>query len=290
MTPFLKWVGGKRQLLTSLSANIPETFGRYFEPFIGGGALFFELGKKKSYISDVNQELINTYKVLANYTKLSDCIALLRHHAAAHDRKYYYAIRAADRLPEYLQWSDVQRAARFIYLIKTCFNGIWRVNGKGHNNVPMGDAPCSAILDEDNLLQCHGLLETTEIAEAGFEAVVAKANPDDLVYFDPPYVPLSATSSFTSYSKDGFTAADQRRLRGVIDQLHANGVHVMVSNSYCAATQELYAGYHQLPVRASRMVNANGAGRGKINELLVTTYPPPGQSPLPAEFQFTQTC
>ena len=266
--PIVKWVGGKRQLMFELLKNMPKSYNRYFEPFIGGGALFFELRPENAYISDMNEELINLYSVVRDnvYELISD---LNKHEVS---KEYFLDIRNIDRTDEYKNLPDVQRASRFIYLNRTCFNGLYRVNSQGQFNVPFGDYKNPRIVDENNLLNCSELLKNTEIKCADFSEILTKVKKRDFVYFDPPYVPLNETSSFTSYTKDGFDMDMQFKLREVCDELDSMGVMFMLSNSDTKFVNELYSNYEIKKVFASRAVNANAEGRGKITEVLVRNY------------------
>ena len=266
--PIVKWVGGKRQLMFELLKNRPKSYNRYFEPFIGGGALFFELQPENAYISDMNDELINLYSVVRDnvYELISD---LNKHEVS---KEYFLEIRNLDRTDEYKNLSEVQRASRFIYLNRTCFNGLYRVNSQGQFNVPFGNYKNPRIVDENNLLNCSELLKNTEIKCADFSEILTKVKSGDFVYFDPPYVPLNETSSFTSYTKDGFDMDMQFKLREVCDELDSMGVMFMLSNSDTKFVNELYSNYEIKKVFASRAVNANAEGRGKITEVLVRNY------------------
>ena len=266
--PIVKWVGGKRQLMFELLKNMPKSHNRYFEPFIGGGALFFELQPENAYISDMNEELINLYSVVRDnvYELISD---LNKHEVS---KEYFLEIRNLDRTNEYKNLSNVQRASRFIYLNRTCFNGLYRVNSQGQFNVPYGNYKNPRIVDENNLLNCSELLKNTEIKCADFSEILTKVKKGDFVYFDPPYVPLNETSSFTSYTKDGFDMDMQFKLREVCDELNSMGVMFMLSNSDTKFVNELYSKYEIKKVFASRAVNANAEGRGKITEVLVRNY------------------
>ncbi len=266
--PIVKWVGGKRQLMFELLKNMPENYNRYFEPFIGGGALFFELQPDNAYISDMNEELINLYKVVRD--NVEELITDLQKHDIS--KEYFMEIRNIDRTEEYESWSDIQKASRFIYLNRTCFNGMYRVNSKGEFNVPFGHYKNPRILDENNLINCSKLLQRTEIKHADFSEILKKVKKDDFVYFDPPYVPLSETSSFTSYTKDGFDMDMQFKLRDVCDELDTMGVKFLLSNSDTKLVNELYENYNIKKVFASRQINANADGRGKITEVLVRNY------------------
>ena len=266
--PIVKWVGGKRQLMFELLKNMPKSYNRYFEPFIGGGALFFELQPENAYISDMNEELINLYSVVRDnvYELISD---LNKHEVS---KEYFLEIRNLDRTDGYKNLSNVQRASRFIYLNRTCFNGLYRVNSQGQFNVPFGNYKNPRIVDENNLLNCSELLKNTEIKCADFSEILTKVKKGDFVYFDPPYVPLNETSSFTSYTKDGFDMDMQFKLREVCDELNSMGVMFMLSNSDTKFVNELYSKYEIKKVFASRAVNANAEGRGKITEVLVRNY------------------
>lgn len=266
--PIVKWVGGKRQLMFELLKNMPKSYNRYFEPFIGGGALFFELQPENAYISDMNEELINLYQVVRD--NVDELITDLQKHDIS--KEYFMEIRNIDRTEDYENWSSVQKASRFIYLNRTCFNGMYRVNSKGEFNVPFGHYKNPRIVDENNLINCSNLLQRTEIRHADFSEILTKVQKGDFVYFDPPYVPLSETSSFTSYTKDGFDIDMQFKLRDVCDELDSMGVKFLLSNSDTKLVNELYENYNIKKVFASRQINANADGRGKITEVLVRNY------------------
>lgn len=266
--PLVKWVGGKRQLMPDLLKNMPTSFNRYFEPFIGGGALFFELQPYNAYISDMNEELINLYCVVRD--NVFELITDLNKHKST--KEYYLKIRNLDRTNKYKKLTNVQRASRFIYLNRTCFNGLYRVNSKGEFNVPFGHYKNPKIIDVDNLLNCSSLLKNTEIKHADFSNILEYVKKGDFVYFDPPYVPLNETSSFTSYTKNGFDLDMQIKLKEVCDELNSIGVKFMLSNSDTSIIHELYSKYIIETVLASRQVNANADGRGKITEVLVRNY------------------
>ena len=266
--PIVKWVGGKRQLMFELIKNMPKSYNRYFEPFVGGGALFFELQPENAYISDMNEELINLYSVVRD--NVYELIEDLGKHEVS--KEYFLEIRNIDRSEKYAGLSSIERASRFIYLNRTCFNGMYRVNSQGQFNVPFGHYKNPRIIDESNLLNCSKLLNKTEIKCADFSEILTKVQKDDFVYFDPPYVPLNETSSFTSYTKDGFDIDMQFKLRDVCDELDSMGVKFMLSNSDTKLVNELYANYEIKKVFASRQISANADGRGKITEVLVRNY------------------
>ncbi len=266
--PIVKWVGGKRQLMFELLKNMPKSFNRYFEPFIGGGALFFELRLENAYISDMNEELINLYKIVKDNPE--ELIKDLYKHKVS--KEYYLAIRNIDRTTEYNRLTNIEKASRFIYLNRTCFNGLYRVNLQGQFNVPFGNYKNPRIVDEQNILNCSNLLKTTEIKHSDFAEILNHVKKGDFVYFDPPYVPLNETSSFTSYTKDGFDIDMQFKLKDVCDELDSRGVKFLLSNSDTKLVNELYSNYEIKKVFASRAVNANADGRGKITEVLVRNY------------------
>lgn len=267
--PFLKWAGGKGQLLAQLEAYLPREFAAYHEPFVGSGALFFRLAGqrriRRASLSDVNPELINCYRVIRD--SVEQLIVGLEAHQAAHGREHYYAVRALDRSPERLS-DPVERAARMIYLNRTCYNGLWRVNRQGHFNVPMGRYDKPRILDAPNLRAASLTLADVEIAVRPFESILERAQPGDLVYFDPPYVPMTSTANFTSYTADAFGETDQQRLAEVFRALAARGCKLILSNSDTPLVRDLYAGFRIETVYASRMINSQVRGRGRVAEVL----------------------
>lgn len=266
--PFLKWAGGKSQLLPHLLRRVPNSYNRYIEPFLGGGALFFALQPKSSYLSDCNPELMNCFEIVRSSVK--ELIQELGNYR--YDKEQYYAVRALDRSEDFSGLSPIKRAARLIYLNKTCFNGLYRVNSKGHFNVPFGAYDDPKILDADNLVLCSLALTKTILKQASFEDVVDIAQPGDFVYFDPPYAPLSDTSDFTHYAKDGFTDSAQELLLLVCLKLHQNGVKWMVSNSNVPLIRELYRGFNIEPVAASRSINSKAEKRGPVVELIIRNF------------------
>lgn len=271
--PFLKWAGGKSQLLAQYSELFPKTYRNYYEPFLGGGAVFFNLRPKRSFLSDINLEIINVYRCIRD--QVEGIITQLHHHYLHHDESYYYDVRS--RVEETAEWfwtgNNVERAARILYLNKTCFNGLYRENSKGHFNVPIGRYKNPSIYDPDLLRACAKQLKTARIEPVGFEDVLRRArSSNDFVYFDPPYQPLNQTSSFTSYTRYSFNEADQIRLRDTFERLRDRGVHVMLSNSDCEFIRDLYSGFNIHTIYASRNINSQGSKRGKITEVLVTSY------------------
>jgi len=267
--PFLKWAGGKGRLLEQYRRYFPPQFRHYHEPFLGGGAIFFYLHEwcHRAVLADLNEELVNVYRCVRD--DVEGLIVLLRQHQAQHGHDYYYQVRSQIQLP-----TPTHRAARLIYLNKTCFNGLYRENSKGHFNVPMGRYKKPRICDEVTLRQAAIALQQTDIVCAEFTQVLAQARtPQDFVYFDPPYHPISATSSFTGYNRYGFRAEDQERLQRTFVQLAARGVNVMLSNSDCEFIRDLYQDFHIQEIQASRAINSNAKRRGKISELVITSYP-----------------
>lgn len=260
--PFVKWVGGKSQLLEQLGRRAPKTFGRYFEPFVGGGALYFELKPTKAVLTDVNEELINAY--LAIRDDVEGVIGALLGYR--YDEEMYYRVRAID--PAKL--APTARAARTIYLNRTGYNGLYRVNKSGAFNVPFGRYTDPLICDAPNLRACAEQLAHAEIAVRPFDAVLDHARPGDFVYFDPPYFPTSATSDFTTYTAGGFGLAQQERLAEVAHALVAKKVHVMLSNADVLAARRLYKGLKIAKVSAIRNVSATASGRAGVTELIVT--------------------
>lgn len=267
-SPFVKWAGGKRRLMSQYEAFLPKSFTGYHEPFLGGGAFFFHLQPKKAVLSDINYRLIESYEAIRD--DLSGVLECLHYHRRNHSKTHYYRCRELLNKGDLLIKSD--RAALMIYLNKTCFNGLYRENLKGDFNVPIGRYKNPAIYDRANLFSVHEKLQGIDIRHEGFEGVLFRARPGDLVYFDPPSVPISETSSFTNYSKDGFGAAKQRQLAEVYKKLAERGCQVMLSNSDCGFVRELYSDFRIEVVQAARSINSRAAKRGAINEVLVMSW------------------
>ncbi|MDP2311166.1 MAG: DNA adenine methylase [Pseudomonadota bacterium] len=260
--PFLKWVGGKRQLLPALLPHTPLRFGRYHEPFVGGGALYFHLRPARAVLSDTNARLIRTWTGVRDHVE--DVIALLRGYP--HDRGFFERLRE-DVIDTR---SDAEVAAWFIYLNRTGFNGLYRVNRNNRFNVPFGSYTNPTICDAETLRAASIALAETELHVEDFGAVLTRAEPGDFVYFDPPYVPLTATSSFTAYTAGGFGMPEQARLRDTARTLKERGVHVVLSNSSAPAVHELYAdGFLRTPVAATRAINCDAKKRGAVTELIL---------------------
>lgn len=266
--PFLKWAGGKTQLLKELGKRMPRSYQRYFEPFVGGGALYFSARPAAAHIGDINSDLINVYQVVRS--DVERLIESLRQHR--YEKEYYYALRDLDRTPDYTNYSRIERASRFIYLNKTCYNGLYRVNSKGQFNTPFGRYRQPTICDAENLRACAAALATTQLHCGEFSDILAGAGAGDFAYLDPPYAPASKTANFTGYSAGGFTLQDQERLAGACRELDSRGVQFMLSNASTPEMIGLYQGFNIDTVYAPRAINSRAAGRGSVGEIIVTNY------------------
>ena len=268
--PFLKWAGGKRQLLPVLLQSIPEHFEAYHEPFLGGGALFFALMRKnkikKAFLSDINCELIETYQAIRDIP--DEVLALLRDYPYSKD--FFYTLRSRDRN----SLSLAERAARMIYLNKTCYNGLYRVNKKGQFNVPFGRYKNPKYYDPENILAVSQSLQGVWLECASFEIVLQNASPGDFVYFDPPYIPKSPTSSFTSYTSTEFSLREHEQLRDVCLELNQRNVKVLLSNSYTEYIFDLFknTNFEIYVTYSNRFINSKPTKRGKIPEVLIANY------------------
>ena len=272
LQPFTKWTGGKRQLLGELRSYMPETYGRYFEPFVGGGALFFDLAPEQAVINDFNEELINAYRQIKNNP--AELINLLIKHKENNSKDYYLELRSADRDGRISRMTGVERAARILYMLRVDFNGLYRVNSKNQFNVPYGRYKNPKIVDVDLLYQISEYLNENdiEILQTDFAEAIKDAQTGDFVYFDPPYIPLNETSSFTSYTHEGFSYEEQVRLRDTFKELTERGVYAMLSNSSSPLVEELYKDFNIYFVEAQRTNGAKSSSRGKISEIIVTNY------------------
>ncbi|CKH98225.1 modification methylase [Streptococcus pneumoniae] len=272
LQPFTKWTGGKRQLLPVIRELMPKTYNRYFEPFVGGGALFFDLAPKDAVINDFNAELINCYQQIKDNPQ--ELIEILKVHQEYNSKEYYLDLRSADRDERIDMMSEVQRAARILYMLRVNFNGLYRVNSKNQFNVPYGRYKNPKIVDEELISAISVYLNNNqlEIKVGDFEKAIVDVRTGDFVYFDPPYIPLSETSAFTSYTHEGFSFADQVRLRDVFKRLSDTGAYVMLSNSSSALVEELYKDFNIHYVEATRTNGAKSSSRGKISEIIVTNY------------------
>ena len=273
--PFVKWAGGKRQLIPILNQNIPSRFGTYHEPFIGGGALLFHVLTQKNNqrcsISDLNSDLVLAYTTIRD--KIDQLISSLENHEKNYRQDsstYYYNIR--DQSPK----DDIEKTSRLIFLNRTCFNGLYRVNSKGKFNVPLGRYTNPNIVNEQNLRSVSNLLKTSHISIKcrDFEGVLDDAKRGDFVYFDPPYQPVSSTANFTSYTNKDFTSDDLMRLCNLCKRLDSKGCHVMLSNSHSKEVVKLFSGkpWKTTKIRANRAINSNSNRRTGHFELLIKNY------------------
>jgi DNA adenine methylase len=269
--PFIKWAGGKTQLADELDSRLPVEFTNYHEPFLGGGAFFFKLYRDRKIeharISDLNSELIDVYSAIRD--RLDEVVRELSQYP--HDKEFYYQLRSKNPL----DLSLPARAARMIYLNKTGYNGLYRVNKSGGFNVPFGKYKNPKYLDKENLKAVSSALQKVDIHNASFETVLDYAKEGDFVYFDPPYVPVSQTANFTSYQANGFSITDQRRLRDICIELTKRNIYVILSNSDTETVHDLFSPYsfEISEVLANRAINCNGNRRGKMTELIITNYP-----------------
>ena len=271
--PFVKWAGGKRQIIDKLLELVPYEFDTYYEPFIGGGALLFELAPKKAVINDYNADLINTYNVICDDDIFDKMCRELNKHEKNHSEDYYYEVRNKDRNKNtFNRLADYTRAARTIYLNKACFNGLYRVNSKNEFNVPFGKKIKVNTYERDNLLLVHSYLinNDVKILNVDFEESVKEAKKGDFIYFDPPYD--SDTETFNSYTEDGFGKEEQKRLADVFKDLDKRGCYVMLSNHNTKLVNELYKDYNIHVIEAKRNINSNGKKRGKVEEVIVTNF------------------
>jgi len=269
--PFVKWAGGKGQLLAKLEKHFPNRFNTYYEPFLGGGAVFFHLVERRPHfsavLSDVNEELINTYRVVKD--QLQKLIRLLRIHKIEYrkaPKEYYYRIRTQEPADE------AERAARLIFLNKTCYNGLYRVNRQGKFNVPFGKYKNPKICDKENLQTISQVLRWTNarLLSIDYQKATSEAGEGDFVYFDPPYQPVSSTASFTGYTDSGFSYAEQERLGKWFRQLDSQGCYVLLSNSDTREVLDIYDGYSIERVPALRAISCRGSGRKGHTELVIS--------------------
>lgn len=269
LSPILKWVGGKRQLLSEIIPLIDESCDNYVEPFIGGGAVLFRLQPKKAIINDYNTELINVYRTVRD--DLDGLVALLKEHEKYNSSDYYYEVRALDRTPDFDKMSNLEKAARIIYLNKTCYNGLYRVNSLGQFNSPYGRYKNPNIVNEVVLRAISKYLNRNEISirSGDYKDVLNDIEKNSFVYLDPPYMPISSSSSFTGYTEGGFGYDKQVELKEECDKLNSKGVHFLQSNSDCEEIRELYKDYRIKVVKAKRAINSDAKKRGQINEVLI---------------------
>lgn len=269
--PFLKWAGGKRQLIPIIKDFLPIKYTQYYEPFVGAGAVLFSIQPKRAVINDTNSELINCYQVIKENPE--ELIKLCQEHKYCHSKEHYYRLRAKDRSDDFKDLSAIERAARIIYLNKTCFNGLFRVNSSGQFNVPYGNYANPSIADPTVIKAVSTYLNQAQvrIIEGDFKKAVTPARKGAFIYFDPPYHPISDTSSFTGYSINGFGEKEQIRLRDTCNKLSDRGCNILLSNSACSFIKSLYndSRYKIVEVKANRAINAVGSKRGRISELLI---------------------
>jgi len=270
---FVKWAGGKGQLIKQFEPYFPKKINRYFEPFVGSGAVFFHIIQKYNpneiILSDINGELINTYKIIQNnHLKLIQKLKVYKKEHEKQGKRFYLKIREKNPLT----LDSIERATRFIYLNKTCFNGLYRVNSKGKFNVPMGNYKNPDIIQEERLKLVSNLLKNVKIKKMPFEKIKDLVKKGDFIYFDPPYYPLKKKNSFTTYTKDKFMEEEQEKLAQIYKELHKKGCKVMLSNSDTEFTKKLYSDFNIKTVQARRVINSDANGRGLINEILVLNY------------------
>jgi len=263
-SPFLKWAGGKTELLPEILKRLPKSFGGYWEPFIGGGALFFNVSPAVATISDFNEDLINCYRVVRD--DVAELITALKKHK--NDPIHFAKVRKMQPW----QLEPIERAARLIFLNKTCFNGLYRVNSRGEFNVPFGRYENPRICDERVLNEASRALKNVAIECRDFRHLLYKVQPGDFVYFDPPYVPVSETASFTSYSEAPFDQREQKALSQVFRALNDRGCYLMLSNSDTELIRRLFKNFNIESLLVSRAINCNPNKRGKISELIITNY------------------
>ena len=276
--PFVKWVGGKSQLLKQFEELFPQSFNKYIEPMVGGGAVFFHLLNTKniedrSILLDANTELMGCYQVIKeDVENLILELATLTKQYDQSPKEFFYQVREWDREEGFEERSAAQRAGRTIFLNKTCYNGLYRVNNGGTFNTPFGKYKNPKICDEENLRAVSDILQNVQLLTSDFGAVLELASAGDFIYFDPPYHPLSETAKFTSYTKNGFKKEDQVRLRDTFANLAKKGCQVMLSNSDTKLVRDLYKGFDTHTVYAKRYINSNPNHRGEITEIVVTSY------------------
>ncbi|MTB36809.1 DNA adenine methylase [Streptococcus uberis] len=275
VTPVLKWVGGKRQLISEIEPLIPKKISTYVEPFVGGGAVLFFLQPKKAIINDFNEELINVYNVIKNNP--AELIEYLKTHQENNSEEYFYKIRSLDREGNYQELSNVQKAARILYLNKTCYNGLFRVNSSGQFNAPYGKYKNPAIVNDVTIKAVSSYFASTniKILAGDYKNALKGLRKGSFVYFDPPYMPLSTSSNFTGYTESGFDYKKQVELRDECLKLHKKGIKFLLSNSYTTEILDLYSDaniFNIKIVKAKRSINSKADKRGDISEVLIYNY------------------
>ncbi|MDY2698777.1 MAG: DNA adenine methylase [Lachnospiraceae bacterium] len=273
ISPIVKWVGGKRQLLADIMPLIDRNCSTYVEPFVGGGAVFFELQPKKAIINDYNSELINVYTTVRDFPE--QLIKKLEEHKNKNSEEYFYELRAFDRKSEYASMSRVEKAARIIYLNKTCYNGLYRVNAAGQFNSPYGKYKNPNIVNATTIKAMSKYLQNPQIKikEGDYRDALKGLRKGAFVYLDPPYMPISSSSSFTGYTENGFSYEQQVELKKECDKLREKGIAFLQSNSDCQEIRELYKEYDIKTVQAKRTINSNANKRSEISEVLIYYAP-----------------
>lgn len=274
MHPFVKWAGGKTQLLNKIHELMPNEYHHYYEPFIGGGALLFSVAPKEFTINDFNSELIQAYECFTNEDDFEKLKIKLNYHQDTHSEEHYYEVRGMDKNTDFLSLPIYERAARMIYLNKSCFNGLYRVNSKGFFNVPSGKKKKVVCYEEDNFSELAHFFQASnfKIMNGDFEDALKDVQEGDFVYFDPPYDTWEDKNSFTSYAKNPFGKEEQKRLADVFTRLSQKGAYVMLSNHNTEYIRELYKDFHIHVVEAKRMINSKADGRGNVEEVIITNY------------------
>ena len=274
LEPFVKWAGGKRQIMDKLLEFMPVKFKKYYEPFVGGGALLLTLSPVRAVVNDSNKELMYVYKCLRSKRLFVKFYELCKIHEQNHSEEYYYKIRDLDRnKTAYAKMTMPEKAARCLYLNKACFNGLYRVSSKGFFNVPSAKRERVKCFDEENILALHNYFNKRKpvLLCKDFAEAVKTAKAGDFVYFDPPY-DVVGEQSFTSYTTGGFGKKEQERLRDIIKELTQKGVLVMASNANTPFIQSIYQGFNINVIKARRNINSKGDGRGKVEEVIITNY------------------
>lgn len=272
--PFVKWAGGKRQIIDKLLKLVPVEYNTYYEPFVGGGALLFELSPKEAVINDSNKELMNVYKTISTDKGYEETLKLLNAYEKKHDEAFYYKIRNIDKdKNKFAKLNDYERAARTIYLNKACFNGLYRVNSKGEFNVPFNKKLKINTYDGQNMTLAYVYFQTNKITmlSTDFEEAVKDAKKGDFIYFDPPY-DSENDDTFNSYTEEGFGKEEQRRLAKLYKDLSDRGCYVMLSNHNTTLINELYKYYNIHVINAKRNINSKGEKRGSVEEVIITNY------------------
>lgn len=270
--PFVKWAGGKRKLISEIDKYFPDerTYGRYYEPFLGGGAVLFSKQPRSATVNDVNKELINSYNVIKN--NVEELIDDLKKHKNTED--YYYFMRDFDTKVEYSEWDDIRKASRMIYLNKTCYNGLYRVNSQGFFNTPFGKHKNPNIVNEAVLLNVSEYLKKNHIQFrcGDYEEGLKGIRKNSFVYLDPPYAVNENSTNFTGYTVNGFGIDEQIRLKKVCDRLDSKGVKFLLSNSNIPLIEQLYSNYDINIVYVNRLINSNISNRGFVEEVLIKNY------------------